>query len=50
MTSYTATYSPDDDKLRLYASSRLDAELARVDTREIAAAAMKSILAVCRPE
>lgn len=27
MTSYTATYSPDDDKLRLYASSRLDKEL-----------------------
>ncbi len=26
MTSYTATYSPDDNKLRLYASSRLDAE------------------------
>ena len=26
MTTYTATYSPDDNKLRLYASSRLDAE------------------------
>lgn len=26
MTSYTATYSPEDNKLRLYASSRLDAE------------------------
>jgi phospholipid N-methyltransferase len=26
MTSYTATYSPDDNKLRLYATSRLDAE------------------------
>jgi predicted RNA methylase len=26
MTTYTATYSPDDDKLRLYASSRLDSE------------------------
>jgi protein-L-isoaspartate O-methyltransferase len=26
MTTYTATYSPDDDKIRLYASSRLDAE------------------------
>ena len=26
MTHYTATYSPDDNKLRLYASSRLDAE------------------------
>lgn len=26
MTSYTATYSPDDNKLRLYASSRLDSE------------------------
>lgn len=24
--NYTATYSPDDNKLRLYASSRLDAE------------------------
>src|SRR3990167_4025364 len=24
--TYTATYSPEDDKLRLYASSRLDAE------------------------
>ena len=26
MTTYTATYSPDDNKLRLYASTRLDAE------------------------
>lgn len=26
MTSYTATYSPDDNKLRLYTSSRLDTE------------------------
>ena len=26
MTQYTGTYSPDDNKLRLYASSRLDAE------------------------
>lgn len=26
MTTLTATYSPDDNKLRLYASSRLDAE------------------------
>lgn len=26
MTTFTATYSPDDNKLRLYASSRLDAE------------------------
>jgi hypothetical protein len=26
MTSFTATYSPEDNKLRLYASSRLDAE------------------------
>lgn len=26
MTAYTATYSPEDNKLRLYASSRLDAE------------------------
>ena len=26
MTSYTATYSPDDNKLRLYATSRLDAD------------------------
>jgi hypothetical protein len=26
MTTYTATYSPDDNKLRLSASSRLDAE------------------------
>ncbi len=26
MTTYTATYSPDDNKLRLYASSRLDKE------------------------
>jgi hypothetical protein len=26
MTTITATYSPDDNKLRLYASSRLDAE------------------------
>lgn len=26
MTSYSATYSPDDNKLRLYASTRLDAE------------------------
>lgn len=26
MTSYTATYSPEDNKIRLYASSRLDAE------------------------
>jgi len=26
MSHYTATYSPDDNKLRLYASSRLDAE------------------------
>ena len=26
MTSYTATYSPDDNKIRLYASTRLDAE------------------------
>lgn len=26
MTTYTATYSPDDNKLRLYTSSRLDAE------------------------
>lgn len=27
MTSYSSTYSPDDNKIRLYASSRLDAEL-----------------------
>lgn len=27
MTTYTATYSPDDNKLRLYASARLDSEL-----------------------
>jgi predicted RNA methylase len=27
MTTYTATYSPDDNKLRLYATSRLDKEL-----------------------
>lgn len=27
MTSYTATYSPEDNKLRLYASARLDKEL-----------------------
>lgn len=27
MTTYTATYSPDDNKLRLYASTRLDADL-----------------------
>lgn len=27
MQTFTATYSPDDNKLRLYASSRLDAEL-----------------------
>jgi len=26
MTTYTATYSPEDNKLRLYASTRLDAE------------------------
>lgn len=26
MTSFTATYSPEDNKIRLYASSRLDAE------------------------
>ncbi len=26
MTSFTATYSPEDNKLRIYASSRLDAE------------------------
>lgn len=26
MTSYTATYSPEDNKIRLYASARLDAE------------------------
>jgi phospholipid N-methyltransferase len=26
MTSFTATYSPEDNKLRLYASTRLDAE------------------------
>jgi Domain of unknown function (DUF3560) len=26
MITYTASYSPDDDKLRLYASGRLDAE------------------------
>lgn len=26
MTAFTATYSPDDNKLRLYASTRLDAE------------------------
>lgn len=26
MTSYSATYSPEDNKLRLYASTRLDAE------------------------
>ena len=26
MTTYSATYSPDDNKLRLYASTRLDAE------------------------
>jgi len=26
MTTFTATYSPDDNKLRLYASQRLDAE------------------------
>jgi phospholipid N-methyltransferase len=26
MTTYTATYSPDDNKMRLYASSRLDKE------------------------
>lgn len=26
MTTYTATYSPEDNKLRLYASSRLDSE------------------------
>lgn len=26
MSHYTATYSPDDNKLRLYASSRLDEE------------------------
>lgn len=27
MTTYTATYSPEDNKLRLYSSSRLDKEL-----------------------
>lgn len=27
MTTFTCTYSPDDDKIRLYASSRLDKEL-----------------------
>lgn len=27
MTSFTATYSPEDNKIRLYASSRLDAEI-----------------------
>lgn len=27
MTTFTATYSPEDNKLRLYASSRLDADL-----------------------
>ena len=26
MTSFTATYSPEDNKIRIYASSRLDAE------------------------
>src|SRR5580658_10306923 len=26
MTSFTATYSPDDDKIRLYATTRLDKE------------------------
>ena len=26
MTTITATYSPDDNKLRLYASTRLDSE------------------------
>jgi len=26
MTTYTATYSPEDNKIRIYASSRLDAE------------------------
>ena len=26
MTTITATYSPEDNKIRLYASSRLDAE------------------------
>ena len=26
MTTFTATYSPDDNKIRLYASQRLDAE------------------------
>ncbi|KGT73703.1 hypothetical protein MA20_42920 [Bradyrhizobium japonicum] len=32
MTTYSATYSPDDNKLRLYASQRLDAETyARVE-------------------
>lgn len=27
MTSFSATYSPEDNKLRLYASTRLDPEL-----------------------
>ena len=27
MATFTATYSPEDNKLRLYASSRLDADL-----------------------
>jgi len=26
MTSFTATYSPEDNKIRIYASSHLDAE------------------------
>lgn len=26
LITYTATYSPDDNKLRLYSSTRLDAE------------------------
>ena len=41
MISFTATYSPEDNKIRLYASSRLDAETYALAVLELAAAAAR---------
>ncbi len=44
MTTYTATYSPEDNKLRLYASSRLDSDTyARVKAAGFAWAAKQGL-------
>lgn len=48
MTSYTATYSPDDDKLRLYGQQPARCRARGRALHELEA--MKSILDVCRPE